>query len=50
VHLLLPGDALFEDVAVGRDALVLRVLDLQIVGQVGLKPGAELAAEFGMLG
>ena len=50
VHLLLPGDALFEDRAVGRDALVLRVLDLEIVGQIGFEPSAELAAELGVLG
>src|SRR5579864_7379241 len=48
VHLFLPGDALYEDVAVGRDALVLRVLDLEVLGEVGLEPIAELAAELGV--
>src|SRR5436190_355530 len=50
MHLLLPGDALYQDVAVGRDALVLRVLDLEILGEIGLEPGAELGAKGGMFG
>src|SRR5579862_9458910 len=50
VHLLLPGDALYEDVAVGRDPLVLRVLDLEILREVGLEPVPKLAAELGMFG
>src|SRR6185312_1095822 len=50
VHLLLPGDALFERLPVGRDARIRCVLNLQIVGQIGLEPGAEFAAKFGVLG
>ena len=48
VHLLLPGAAAFQRLAIGRDALVLRILDLEVVGQVGVEPGAELAAEGGV--
>jgi hypothetical protein len=40
----------FERLAVGRDALVLGVLDPEVVGQIGVQPGAELAAERGVLG
>src|SRR5712691_7710140 len=50
VHLLLPGDALYQDALVGRDALVLCVLDLEVVAKIGLEPVAELAAESGVLG
>ncbi len=50
VHLLLPGDALYQDLAIGRDALVLRVLDLEILAQICLEPITELAAEGGVLG
>src|SRR5579862_1128931 len=48
IHFLLPVDALLERLAVGRDARIRRVFDLEIVGQVGVEPGAELAAKRGM--
>ncbi len=48
VHFLLPGAAAFQRLAIGRDALVLRVLDLEVVGQVRVEPGAQLAAEGGV--
>ena len=50
VHLLLPGDALFQDLAIRGNALILRVLNLQIIAEVGVEPSAELATEFGMFG
>src|SRR5947207_4405628 len=49
VHPLLPGAALFERLAVGGDALVLRVLDLEIVREIGVEPSAKLTAEFGVV-
>ena len=48
MHLLLPGAAALQRLAIGRDTLVLRILDLEVVGQVGFEPGAELAAEGGV--
>src|SRR3954465_14640834 len=50
MHLLLPGATLFERLAIRGDALVLRVLDLQILRQIGVEPGAELSAERGVCG
>src|SRR5205814_1695173 len=45
-----PGAALFECFAIGRNALVLRILDLEAFGEVRGEPLAKLAAERGMLG
>src|SRR5436190_5406 len=50
VRLLLPGAALFEDLAVGGDALILRVLDFEVFRQIGFEPVPELATEGGVLG
>ena len=49
MHRLLPLDALFQCRAVGCDALVGRVVNADIGGQIGLEPAAELAAERRML-
>src|SRR5262249_13214041 len=49
VHLFLPSDTLFKRLAIRCDTGVRGVLDLKVVGQIGVKPSAELAAEFGML-
>src|SRR5262249_12360355 len=43
IHLLLPGDAFVERLAVRCDARIRRVLDLEVVGQIGVEPGAEPA-------
>ena len=49
VHLFLPGDALFQGIAVGGDALVGGVIDLDFLGEIVVKPLPELGAESGML-
>jgi hypothetical protein len=48
VHLLLPGDALFEGLAIGGDALVGGAVDFDVVGGIGLEPVPELGAKGGM--
>ena len=45
VEFRLPRAAAFEDVAIGRDAFVLRVVDAEILGQVRVEPGANFVAE-----
>src|SRR5208337_1454838 len=50
VHLLLPGDALFQYLAVGRDALVGSVVDADLGRQVGFEPMTKFAAEGSVLG
>ena len=50
VHRLLPGNALFERLAVGRDALVGGIVDADLRRQVGFEPAAELGAEGRVLG
>ncbi len=49
VHLFLPGDALFQGLAVGGDALVGGVVDADLGRQVRFEPPAELGAKGGML-
>ncbi len=49
VHLLLPGDALFERLAVGRDALVGSIVDTDLGRQIGFEPMAQFGAEFCVL-
>ncbi len=45
MHLFLPGDALFEDLAVGGDPLVGGVVDLDVVREIGFEPAAKLGAK-----
>ena len=49
VHLFLPGDALFQSLAVGGDALVGGIVDFDFLGEIVVKPLPELGAESGML-
>jgi hypothetical protein len=49
VHLLLLGNALFERLAVGRDALVSGIVDANLGRKIVFEPAAELGAEGGML-
>ena len=49
VHRPLPGDAFFECLAVGRDALVGGIVDADVGWQIGLEPAADLGAKLGML-
>ena len=50
VHLLLLGNALFERLAVGRDALVRSIVDTDLGPQIFFEPLTELDAEGGVLG
>src|SRR5208337_5162325 len=45
VELRLPRAAAFKDVAIGRDAFVLGVIDTQVLGEVRVEPAADLVAE-----
>jgi hypothetical protein len=49
MHCPLPGDAFFECLAVGGDALVGRVIDANLLRQIGGEPLPELGAKLGML-
>ena len=49
MHLLLPGDALFQSLAVGGDALVGGIVDFDFLGEIVVEPLPELGAESGML-
>ena len=50
VHLLLPGNALFQCLAIGRDALVGGIVDADLRRQVFFEPVAEFGAESRVLG
>src|SRR5215469_12267382 len=50
VHLLLPGDALFQCLAVRRDALVGGVVDADLGRQIFLEPIAEFGTKRRVLG
>ena len=50
VHAALPVAPALERRAIGRDPLVGRILDAQIVGEVGAEPVADLGAETFLLG
>jgi hypothetical protein len=50
VELALPRAAAFENLAIGRDAFILRVIDAKIFGEVGVEPGADFVAEGFLLG
>jgi hypothetical protein len=45
VEFRLPRAAALEHVAIGHDALILRVVDAEILGEVRIEPGADFVAE-----
>jgi hypothetical protein len=49
MHRPLPGDAFFECLAVGGDALVGRVIDANLRRKIGGEPLSEFGAKLGML-